>query len=261
MRRWISYLALLVAAFSIWFGTTHRFSTPTPKQAWVAQASRVNSITGTGAGVVENGVSPPTSPVAVLNQTAQAHVTPGNETAPASASKHTTAASTGNVKLGAGTASARGADVASRNSGSQGPASQSGSAQNSPQGNVTAPPANTTAPAATSLGNFTIRITLHHGATLEAEKQVVLVKGESLMWYMTKYFRVTTIDGGAFLVGIDGINSQWTGVPVAQRQPVDWFLYVNQQQAPVGAASIIPRSGDMDVWDYHSWNPSTGQGS
>ena len=271
MRRWISYLALLVAAFSIWFGTTHWFAAPAQNQAWLAKAGPSNQITGTTAvGNGDNGVNSAISPSIATNQTAQAHAHTGNEPAPASTSKHTSSAATGNVQLDAGVASPNGANVSSKTSASPGAAGAGSAAGNSTQGsvsgqtvNTTAPTANTTAPVAptaTNLGSFTIRVTLQHGATLEAERTVGLVPGESLMWYMTKYFHVTTIDGGAFLVGINGINSQWTGVPVAQRQPVDWFLYVNQQLAPVGAASITPRSGDIDVWDYHSWNPSTGKG-
>lgn len=80
------------------------------------------------------------------------------------------------------------------------------------------------------------------------------------MQYMQQNYNIQTAYGGDFIVAINGIHSQWTGVPTSKRQPVDWFLYVNQQQAPVGAASIIPRAGDVDDWDYHRWNPSTGQG-
>jgi len=80
------------------------------------------------------------------------------------------------------------------------------------------------------------------------------------MQYMEQNFQVTTAYGGGFLIGINGIKSQWTDVPASQRQPVDWFLYINGQQAPVGASSIVPRPGDVDTWDYHSWDPSTGRG-
>lgn len=78
------------------------------------------------------------------------------------------------------------------------------------------------------------------------------------MQYMHQYFQVQTIDGGDFVVGINGILSQWTGVPVTERQPVDWFLYVNGKQAPVGASDIYPHSGDVDLWDYHRWDPNGG---
>lgn len=80
------------------------------------------------------------------------------------------------------------------------------------------------------------------------------------MQYMQQNFQIQSSYSGGFVTAIDGIKSQWNGVPVSQRQPVDWFLYVNGQQAPVGASSIVPRKGDVDNWDYHRWDPSTGKG-
>ena len=81
------------------------------------------------------------------------------------------------------------------------------------------------------------------------------------MAYMHQNFQVITTYGDDFMLAINGIHSQWTDVPVSQRQPVDWFLYVNGTEAPVGAVQIIPRAKDVVVWDYLRWNPQTGQPS
>ncbi|MDP9727162.1 DUF4430 domain-containing protein [Alicyclobacillus tolerans] len=93
-----------------------------------------------------------------------------------------------------------------------------------------------------------------------AQKEIPIVPDENLMQYTEQNFQVQTAYGGGFVVSINGIRSQWTGVPVSQRKPYDWFLYINGQEAPVGALQIIPKAGDVDVWDYHKWNPATGQG-
>lgn len=125
--------------------------------------------------------------------------------------------------------------------------------------NSTAVQAGGAATAPTS-GSFTVMVTENHGQTVLSTKTIAIHKGENLLEYMQQNFHIETTYGGQFIVAIAGIRSQWTGVPASQRQPVDWFLYVNKTQAPVGAASIVPRNGDVDDWDYHRWDPSTGQG-
>lgn len=112
----------------------------------------------------------------------------------------------------------------------------------------------------TKNASFTMIVSENHGQTVLSRKTLVIHQGENLMQYMQQNYTIQTAYGSGFIIAINGIHSQWTGVPVSERKPVDWFLYINQQQAPVGAASIIPRPGDVDDWDYHSWNPSTGQG-
>lgn len=112
--------------------------------------------------------------------------------------------------------------------------------------------------AGASAGTFTIIVSENHQVLVQ--KVLAIVPNDSLMTYMQQNFTIQTAYGGGFLLAINGIKSQWTDVPPAERKPVDWFLYVNGQQPPVGASSIYPRTGDVDIWDYHSWNPSTGQG-
>lgn len=115
-------------------------------------------------------------------------------------------------------------------------------------------------PAKPGAGEFTIVVSEDNGATVIAKKTVPIVTGESLMDYMHQYFTITTAYGDNFMVSINGIKSQWTGVPVDKRQPVDWFLYVNGNQAQVGAADIYPHAGDVDTWDYHRWDPAKVSG-
>jgi hypothetical protein len=110
------------------------------------------------------------------------------------------------------------------------------------------------------LGSFTVVVSEDKGQTLVSKKTLRVVKGESLMAYMHENYDVTTAYGDNFMVAINGIQSQWTSVPPAQRQPVDWFLYINGTSAPAGAGDIVPKAGDVDNWDYHRWDPSTGKG-
>jgi len=93
---------------------------------------------------------------------------------------------------------------------------------------------------------------------VDVQKQVPIVANETLIAYMHQYFQITTAYNDGFMLSIDGVYSQWTGVPVSKRQPIDWFLYLNGKQAPVGAAEVVPQKGDVDLWDYHRWDTSTG---
>ncbi|MCL6516271.1 DUF4430 domain-containing protein [Alicyclobacillus sp.] len=163
-------------------------------------------------------------------------------------------AGTGTGAGGAGADGAGARDAVTGTGGSAGSGGRGGSGGTTGEGRQTAqgtPPASPQ-PA----GQFTIVVSEDNGAHLIAKKTVPVVPGESLMDYMHQYFDIVTAYGDNFMVSINGIRSQWTGVPAGQRQPVDWFLYVNGQQAKVGAADIQPRSGDVDTWDYHRWDPA-----
>jgi hypothetical protein len=171
---------------------------------------------------------------------------------------------TGSTKsTGSGTARTTAKGSSSRNSAkSAGGSQSSGTLHTSPTdgGGSTKAVGGTSSTPPQSTGEFTILVTEDNGKTEVAEKHVSIQPGVSLMQYMGQLFHIETAYGGAFIVSIEGIRSQWTGVPAAQRQPVDWFLYVNGKEAPVGAGSIYPKPGDIDIWDYHRWDPSTGKG-
>jgi Domain of unknown function (DUF4430) len=103
-------------------------------------------------------------------------------------------------------------------------------------------------------------VIVSHEHQVVEKKTLAIFAGESLMDEMRQNFIIQTAYGGGFMVSIEGVKSQWTGVSMADRKPVDWFLYVNGQEPPIGADSIFPHSGDVDIWDYHAWDPSTGRG-
>jgi len=61
--------------------------------------------------------------------------------------------------------------------------------------------------------------------------------------------KVETGYGGAFVTAIDGVAG-------SRLHGRDWFLYVNGYEADRGAASYRLRPGDVEWWDYHSWQGS-----
>jgi hypothetical protein len=266
-KKWLSWLAGMVAAAAVWYGVAHG----QPRQA--AGADDWLAVGQTNAAVSSESVQATLPPGHESGQaavdgtnvpstagTGTASDAPGrDETNRATGSSPTTARSP-SVKERAGTVQAS-KDAASRPTSTERAAqtgSKSGSGSNSGSGSAKPPVS-----PAKSLGSFTIRISRDHGQLL-AVKTVPIVQGESLMDYMHQYFQIETAYGDGFIVGIkvngSWIRSQWTGVDdPSKRQPVDWFLYVNGQQAPVGAGSIVPKAGDVDVWDYHRWDPSTGK--
>ena len=238
MRRWVRFSILILALLAIGFGVTHRLVNNT-SSSWLskatAQATPNQGVNGTTA-----PSAPTASGVGVLNNASsmQSSLTTGS---------HTTGSRSNTASTGSSVHPMAQSQAST-------PTVSKPISNQSPGHSV--PPSTTKA----SLGSFTLIVSLYHGADVLARKTVPIVSGESLMQYMQEYFQVSTAYGGGFIVSINGIKSEWTGVPDSQRKPVDWFLYVNNVQAPVGAADIYPRASDMDVWDYHSWNPTTGRG-
>jgi hypothetical protein len=65
-------------------------------------------------------------------------------------------------------------------------------------------------------------------------------------------YRLTKVEtgyGGAFVTAIDGVAG-------SRLHGRDWFFYVNGYEADRGAASYRLRPGDVEWWDYHSWQGS-----
>ncbi len=221
-----------------------------------------STASGTGAGAVlerKNAASPGSAAAASTAEAKPAggrSDSAGGEAGPAG----------GPGAAGLSQAGETAAQTATGTSGSgNGGHSTRGAGRESGSGRAASSPAHTSQPAPAQpakpgAGEFTIVVSEDNGATVIAKKTVPVVTGESLMDYMHQYFTIATAYGDNFMVSINGIRSQWTGVPVNQRQPVDWFLYVNGQQAQVGAADIYPHAGDVDTWDYHRWDPAKVQG-
>jgi len=92
------------------------------------------------------------------------------------------------------------------------------------------------------------------GREILDSQQVKVNSAGSLMDYMRGEWLVKTGYGGAFVQGINGMEST-----NSSGQRFDWFFYVNGVAAPVGANQINPSPGHIIWWDYHPWSNGPGQ--
>jgi hypothetical protein len=236
-KRWIQYglVAMAVAATGIGISQVKHHSSP--NDAWVTAVSQ-RSVTN------DHVSSANDAQVLKVPVTSGGHPTGNAQPTTGSAPRATSSGGTGQSN-------------GSSNTRTNTKTNTSGALPTNSTGTVTTKPGTPTQP---DLGSFTITVSEDKGQTVVSKKSVEIVKGESLMQYMHQSYDITTAYGDDFMVSINGIKSQWTDVAPAQRQPVDWFSYINGTQAPVGAGDIVPRAGDVDTWDYHRWDPSTGKG-
>jgi len=96
-------------------------------------------------------------------------------------------------------------------------------------------------------GKAQVWVTRDRGATLLDEGRVPA--GLTALQGLDRLTPVESGYGGAFVSKIDGVASS----RLHQR---DWFFYVNGYEADRGAASYRLRAGDVEWWDYHSWQGS-----
>jgi Domain of unknown function (DUF4430) len=259
-RKWWSYGALVVAGVAVFLGVSaaegpHR----TEDSHWVTALNNnvahevVNAADSAASTSAANTASQDRGASSTANSPSPSKTSPTRSDHPLPSAAGSTAS------RGAGATTPSETTTSPTKSGHSG--TGSGGSKTSGTNNGGGTPAQPSKPTPQpDLGTFTIVVSEDKGQTVLSVKKLAIVKGESLMQYMQDNYHVETAYGDDFLVAINGIRSQWTGVPANQRQPVDWFLYVNNQQAPVGAADIYPRAGDVDNWDYHRWDPSTGKG-
>jgi Domain of unknown function (DUF4430) len=74
---------------------------------------------------------------------------------------------------------------------------------------------------------------------------------ETAMSLLMRNAKVETEYGGGFVSGIDGHSEGH-----AHGNALDWFYYVNGEEAQKGAAETVVRSGDRIWWDLHDWSQS-----
>lgn len=256
-KSWWRYGFVVVALVAIAFGLTHTAhrtaAAGDSHAAWVTAitnqaAASGQSSTSQNSNEATGVASTDSGPVSINTTGTQAPpVVGGRETQtnhPTSKTSSATHATVGVGASGSSPSSSRSTDGKTGGSGT--------GAQSSAPGPVPGP----------KLGTFTIVVTVEYPTKrAPMENTVPIAQGETLMDYMLHMpYSVQTAYNGQFITAINGVKSLWTGVSVDQRQPVDWFLYVNGREAPVGADSIVPRPGDVEVWDYHSWDAKTGRG-
>lgn len=74
---------------------------------------------------------------------------------------------------------------------------------------------------------------------------------ETVMSLLMRNAKVETEYGGGFVSGIDGHSEGHE-----YGKPLDWFYYVNGEEAAKGAADTVVSSGDRIWWDLHDWSQS-----
>jgi hypothetical protein len=93
-------------------------------------------------------------------------------------------------------------------------------------------------------GKAQVWVTRDRGETLLEQGSVPA--GLTALQGLDRLAEVETGYGGAFVNKIDGVS----GSRLHQR---DWFFFVNGYEADRGAASYRLRGGDVEWWDYRSW--------
>lgn len=93
-------------------------------------------------------------------------------------------------------------------------------------------------------GTATLWVTTDRGAHVLFSGRVPA--GLSAMQTLTRVRKVGTRYGGRYVQSIDGVSGSLTGQK-------DWFLFVNGVESDTGAADVKIRPGDVEWWDYRSW--------
>lgn len=96
-------------------------------------------------------------------------------------------------------------------------------------------------------GKAQVWVSRDRGATMLESGAVPA--GLTALQGLSRLAKVESGYGGAFVTKIDGV----AGSRLHQR---DWFFFVNGYEADRGAASYRLRPGDVEWWDYRSWQGS-----
>jgi hypothetical protein len=94
-------------------------------------------------------------------------------------------------------------------------------------------------------GTATLWVTHDRGAHVLLVRSVPA--GETAMQALTRAVKLKTRYGGRYVQGIDGVEGSLS----ARR---DWFYFVNGIAPDRGAAEVELHPGDVEWWDYRSWD-------
>ncbi|MGE5405515.1 MAG: DUF4430 domain-containing protein [Candidatus Saccharibacteria bacterium] len=95
-------------------------------------------------------------------------------------------------------------------------------------------------------------ITADYGAHTVWVGEVKIAPGQNLLTLMKKHLQVGTGYGGGF---VKTINSYPAHSSIAESR--DWFLYIDGILSDKGAGEVVPASGQVIWWDFHSWDGTT----
>lgn len=115
--------------------------------------------------------------------------------------------------------------------------------QSDPAGNM---------PDSSSFADPTARVlvTSDFGQELLLDVVVDLDEATSAMDALELVAEVQTAYGGGFVNSINGLKSDYTGTRSGKS---DWFWYINGMQSKGGAFDYTLQPGDVEHWDFHSW--------
>jgi hypothetical protein len=94
-------------------------------------------------------------------------------------------------------------------------------------------------------GTASLWVTRDRGAEVLLVAEVAA--GQTALQALDREAEIETRHGGRFVQAINGIE----GSLAARR---DWFYFVNGYEADRGAAEYRLRDGDVEWWDFRSWN-------
>ena len=99
-------------------------------------------------------------------------------------------------------------------------------------------------------GNATLWITHDRGARLVMTREVPA--GLTAMQALDRVADIETRYAGRYVQSIDGVAG-------SLRQRRDWFYFINGYEADRSAAEYRLRAGDVEWWDYRSWQGAMRQ--
>ncbi len=98
-------------------------------------------------------------------------------------------------------------------------------------------------------GEAELRVTRDYGAELLVEAPVPdPSRSETVMRALDAEAEVETRFGGGFVQSINGIAGG-----TQEGRKLDWFLYMNGVESPIGAAEVPVAPGDRIWWDHRDW--------
>lgn len=121
-----------------------------------------------------------------------------------------------------------------------------------PPGTPAASPPGTGLAATADAPHVVLHISRDFGRTVLFSREVELRPGDTVMAVLGRNVTVQTAYGGAFVNGIEGLVSGYTG-RTGSRVQRDWLYWVNGVAAARGPAQYKPRPGDFIWWDYQDW--------
>ncbi|WBL17629.1 DUF4430 domain-containing protein [Sutcliffiella sp. NC1] len=96
------------------------------------------------------------------------------------------------------------------------------------------------------VNKVTIKLVKDNGEEVISEEALQFEEGETLIDVMHEHFELTTDDSGAFIVGINGIESDY-------ENNYFWIYTANNEEVLVGANEYVLKDGDVIEFNYSKY--------